>query len=72
MYQIAIKPELASELAEYAKRRGLTIDALFGEALERIIEDIDDIAAVEEALRDYDPAHNISHEQLRRDLGLDP
>ena len=52
-------------------RVGISFDAVVEEGLVRLLEDEIDYAAVEEALRDYDPSKNISMEQMRRQLGLD-
>jgi predicted DNA-binding protein len=71
MYQIDLAPELEKQLAEWAERNGQTIDSLVGEAIERLLEDLQDIAAADAAMRDYDPSKNVSLAELKRSLGLD-
>jgi predicted DNA-binding protein len=71
MLAIDLEPELEKHFAELAKRSGRSVDYFARRAIERMIEDLEDIAAAEEALRDYDPSKNISLEELRRELGLD-
>ena len=71
MLAIDLKPEFERMLADHAQRNGVSVDQLVHDAIERMIEDIEDIAAAEEALRDYDPSQNVSLEELRRELGLD-
>ena len=71
MLSINLEPELERHLADLARRNGRPVDFLLQKAVERLIEDLEDIAAAEEALKDYDPSQNISLEELRRELGLD-
>lgn len=66
-----IPPVIERKALELAARQGVTLDALIEEALVRLIEDELDIAAAEGALRNYDPAQNISADEMRRELGLD-
>ena len=37
----------------------------------RLVEDFEDIAAVEEALGNYDPSTNVSLDEVIRRLGMD-
>lgn len=71
MNAITIKPALERDAAKWAEHNGLSLDAFIEQAIARLIEDFQDIAAAEEALKDYDPSTNVSLEQLRRELGLD-
>jgi hypothetical protein len=71
MTDMNITPVIERKALALAAKQGLTLDQLIEEALVRMLEDEHDIAAAEEALRDYDPAQNISAEQMRRELGLD-
>lgn len=71
MTDMNITPIIERKALELAAKQGVTLDALIEEALVRLLEDEQDIAAAEEALRDYDPSKNISMEQMRRELGLD-
>ena len=71
MLAIRLDPELESRLAAVAKRTGRTKSYYAREALREKIEELEDIALLEEALRDPDTGSRISHAQMRRDLGLD-
>jgi RHH-type transcriptional regulator, rel operon repressor / antitoxin RelB len=71
MNAITIKPDLEKDAVKWAAASGQTLDAFVETAIARLVEDLEDIAAAEEALKDYDPAKNVSLEQLRRELGLD-
>ncbi len=71
MFAINLEPELERQISELAKRSGQSVDAFVQEALVRMIEEWDDIALLEDALRDPDSGKRISHEQMKRELGLD-
>lgn len=71
MLAINLEPELERQLAELASRNGKSVDEVVLRAIERLVEDLRDIALAEEALKDYNPAQNVSLEELRRELGLD-
>ncbi|BBB13249.1 type II toxin-antitoxin system RelB family antitoxin [Sphingopyxis sp. FD7] len=71
MLAIRLDKELEDRLASAAKRSGRTKTALARKAIEEYIDDLEDIALLEEALADYDPSKNVSIEQVRRELGLD-
>lgn len=71
MLAINLEPELERHLASLAERNGQTLDNLLHRAVERLIEDLEDLAAVEAAMKDYDPANNVSLEEVRRELGLE-
>lgn len=71
MTDMKIAPIIERKALELAAKQGMTLDALIEEALVRMLEDEQDIAAAERALRNYDPSKNISSEQMRRELGLD-
>jgi predicted DNA-binding protein len=71
MYQIDLAPELEKQLAEWAERNGQSVDSLVGEAIERLLEDLQDIAAADAAMREYDPSKNVSLAELKRSLGLE-
>ena len=71
MTAMNITPVIERKALALAEKQGLSLDALIEEALVRLIEDEEDMAAAEVALTDYDPSKNISHEQMRRELGLD-
>ena len=71
MLAINLEPELEKLAREAAERNGHSLDAFVSEAIQRMIEDVEDIAAAEEILRDYDPSTNVSLEEVRRRLGLE-
>ncbi len=71
MLAINLEPELAKHLAQLAARNGRSVDELAQKAIERLVEDLEDIAAAEEVMRYHDPAKNITLDELRRDIGLD-
>ena len=71
MTVMTITPVIERKALELAARNGVSLDQLIEDALVRLLEDEEDIAAAEMALRNYDPSTNISHEQMRRKLGLD-
>lgn len=71
MAALEINPELDALLTQFAKAQGRPKAALAHEAVAQYLEDLEDYALAEEALRDYDPSKNISHEQLKRELGLE-
>ena len=71
MRAVNITPVIERKALELAERNGVTLDALLEEALVRLLEDEEDVAAAEEALRDYDPTKNVSLAEVKRRLGLD-
>ena len=71
MNAITIAPDLEKLATKWAQSNGQTLDAFVEEALARRIEDFEDIAAAEEALKDYDASTNVSLAELRRELGLE-
>ena len=71
MLALNLEPELERQISELAKRNGQSVDELIQEALERMIEDADDVALLETALRHPDAGKTISHEQMKRELGLE-
>ena len=71
MRAVNITPIIERKALELAERNGVTLDALLEEALVRLLEDEEDVAAAEEALRDYDPSTNVPLAEVKRRLGLD-
>lgn len=71
MLAIRLDKDLEDRLAAAAKRSGRTKTALARKAIEEYIEDLEDIALLEEALNDPDAGKTVSLEQVRRELGLD-
>jgi RHH-type transcriptional regulator, rel operon repressor / antitoxin RelB len=71
MLAVRLDPDLDSRLTAVAKRTGRSKSYYAREALREKIEEMEDIALLEEALRDPDVGQRISHAQMRRELGLD-
>ena len=71
MLTVNIRPVIKRKAIALAAKNGVTLDAFVEEGLVRLLEDEIDSAAVEKALRNYDPSKNISMEQMRSELGLD-
>lgn len=71
MLAVRLDPDLEARLDAVAKRTGRSKSYLAREALRERIEELEDIALVEEALRHPDAGNTISLEELKRELGLD-
>ena len=71
MAALEINAELDALLTQFAKAQGRPKAALAHEAVAQYLEDLEDYALAEEALRDYDPSKNVSLEVVARELGLD-
>ena len=71
MLAIKLEPELEKQIIELAERNGYSLDSFVREAIERLIEELEDIALLEEALGDPHHGQTISHEQMKRELGLE-
>lgn len=71
MLAVRLDPDLDARLTAVSKRTGRSKSFYAREALREKIEEMEDIALLEEALRDPDLGQRISHEQMRRELGLD-
>jgi RHH-type rel operon transcriptional repressor/antitoxin RelB len=71
MLAVRLDPDLETRLNVVAKRMGRSKSHLAREALIERIEELEDLALLEEALRHPDAGKTISHEQMKRELGLD-
>ena len=71
MLAVRLDPDLESRLTAVAKRTGRSKSFYARQALEEKIEELEDIALLEEALRDPEAGTRISHAQMMRELGLD-
>lgn len=71
MLAVRLDPDLEARLTAIAKRTGRSKSHYVREALRERIEELEDLAAAEEALRDYDPSTNVSLAAVKRRLGLD-
>ena len=70
MLHVQLDPETEKDLAFWAKRKDRTMDDIALEAIREKIEELEDIALLEDALKTYDPSKNVSMEHVRRELGL--
>lgn len=66
-----ITPIIERKALALAAKQGVSLDALIEEGLVRLLEDELDSAAVEEALRDYDPSKNVPLNEVMKRLGLE-
>ena len=71
MLAVRLDADLEARLTAVAKRTGRSKSYYVREALREKIEELEDIALLESALRDPEAGQRISHEQMRRELGLD-
>lgn len=71
MLAVRLDPDLEARLSAVAKRTGRSKSYYARQALIEKIEELEDIALLEEALRDPDAGQRISHEQMMREVGLD-
>ena len=71
MLAVRLDPELEARLTAVAKRTGRSKSHYVREALIEKIEELEDIALLEEALKNYDPSQNKSLDEVMRDLGLE-
>jgi RHH-type rel operon transcriptional repressor/antitoxin RelB len=70
MLAVRLDPDLEARLDAVARQTGKSKSYLAREALRDRIEELEDIALVEEALRHPDAGHTISLAELKRELGL--
>jgi RHH-type rel operon transcriptional repressor/antitoxin RelB len=71
MLAVRLDPDLEARLDAVARRTGRSKSYYAREALREKIEELEDIALLEEALRHPDAGKTISLEQMKRELGLD-
>lgn len=71
MLAVRLDPDLEARLAAVAKRTGRSKSYYARQAIEDKIEELEDIALLEEALKTYDPSKNKSLDQVMRNLGLE-
>ena len=71
MLAVRLDADLEARLNSVVKRTGRSKSYYLREALREKIEELEDIALLEAALRDPDSGTRISHEQMKRELGLD-
>ena len=71
MLAVRLDPDLESRLTAVAKRTGRSKSFYARQAIEEKIEELEDIALLEAALRDPDAGQRFSLEEVIRDLGLE-
>ena len=71
MLAVRLDPDLEARLEAVARRTGRSKSFYAREALREKIEELEDIALLEEALRHPDAGKTISLEEMKRELGLD-
>lgn len=70
MLAVRLDPDLEARLTAVAKRTGRSKSYYARQAIEEKIEEMEDIALLEEALKTFDPSKTISHAEMKRRLGL--
>ena len=71
MLAVRLDPDLEARLDAVARRTGRSKSYYAREALLEKIEELEDLALLEEALKDPDYGKRISLEEMKRELGLD-
>lgn len=71
MLAVRLDPDLEARLTAVAKRTGRSKSYYARKAIAEMIEELEDIALLEEALKDYDPAKNVPLDEVMRNLGLE-
>lgn len=71
MLVFRLDPDLKARLDAIVRRTGRSKSYYAREALREKIEEFEDIALLDEALRHPDAGKRISLEELKRELGLD-
>ena len=71
MLAVRLSPELEARLAALAKRTGRSKSYYARQALIDKIEELEDTALLEEALKTYDPSKNVPLGEVMRRLGLE-
>lgn len=71
MLAVRLDADLEARLEAVARRTGRSKSYYAREALREKIEELEDIALLEEALRHPDAGKTISLEEMKRELGLD-
>lgn len=71
MLAVRLPADLEARLADVARRTGRSKSYYARKAIEDMIEEMEDIALLEEALRDPNAGRTVSLDQMRRELGLD-
>lgn len=71
MLAVRLDAELEARLGALAKRTGRSKSYIAREAIQERIDYLEDLALLEEALKDYDPKQNVPIEDVIRRLDLE-
>lgn len=71
MLAVRLDPNLEARLTAVAKRTGRSKSYYARQAIEEKIEELEDIALLEAALRDPDLGQRVTLDELVRELGLE-
>lgn len=71
MLAVRLDPDLEARLTAVSRRTGRSKSFYAREALREKIEELEDIALLEEALRDPDLGQRVTLDELVRELGLE-
>ena len=71
MLAVRLDPDLEARLTAVATRTGRSKSYYARQAIAEKIEELEDIALLEESLRDPDAGRRYSLEEVMRDLGLE-
>ena len=71
MLAVRLDPDLEARLDAVAKQTGRSKSHYVREALLEKIEELEDIALLEETLKTYDPTTNRPLDEVMRELGLE-
>ena len=71
MLAVRLDADLEQRLNAVAKRTGRSKSYYAREAIRDKIEELEDLALLEEALKTYDPSTNVPLTEVMRRLGLD-
>lgn len=71
MLAVRLDPDLEARLTAVAKQTGRSKSHYVRQAIIEKIEELEDIALLEEVLKTYDPSQNQSLDEVMRELGLE-
>ncbi len=71
MLAVRLDPELEKRLNTVVKQTGRSKSYYVRQALIEKIEELEDLALLEEALKTYDPSQNRPLDEVMRELGLE-
>ena len=71
MLAIRLPEELEARLEALAKKTGRTKTYYAREAIVEYLGDLEDFYLSEERMKNYDPGASVSHEEMKRRLGIE-